>query len=156
MENFHPIAWQTYDHDHHPKSTDWYWAFGIVIALGTTLSFFSNNWLLGIIISLGGSMLFYLSHQTPEVIDIEVNPEGIVVDNNIYRFEKIAAFHFHPVREHVHLLFLTAGRIPQLHYYAIDEGVDIEELYRILEARIEEDETLTEPWINRLLVWLGL
>ena len=50
MESDMLISWEVPAYEHRPKTSDWYWALGIIAVSGSVAAFFLGNFLFGVLI----------------------------------------------------------------------------------------------------------
>jgi hypothetical protein len=59
------MVWSVITHEHRERTTDWYWALGLVAIAGAVASVFFGNTLLAIIILLGAGSIGFLAIRGP-------------------------------------------------------------------------------------------
>lgn len=86
------IAWEAPEHRHIEKTSDWYWALGIVAITAASVSIILNNVLFGMVILLGSSTMVVFAHRHPKHIVFEVSVRGIRVGNTLYPYGTLNSF----------------------------------------------------------------
>ncbi len=86
------ISWSVLTHEHTDRSTDWYWAFGIIAIVGIAVSIYFLNIFLAIILSIGVTTLIILTVRGPREHDVHLTPRGIDIDGTLYRYPTIHSF----------------------------------------------------------------
>ena len=86
------ISWQTQEYVHKPKNQDWFWTVGIISAAATVTSIIFGNILFALVIVAGVFVLMLHAVRRPEVIHVEVNNRGVMVNKNLYLFESLKSF----------------------------------------------------------------
>src|SRR3989338_6162006 len=59
------LEWEGREYDHNPKSTDWYWALGIIAVAGTVASVLFGNYLLALLIIIAAVALAFHAAKRP-------------------------------------------------------------------------------------------
>lgn len=86
------FSWNTLEYEHREKSTDWYWALGILIVIGAVTAFITKNFLFGVLLLLGGFLLGLFAGKKNPPISIEISQQGILINNDLIGFNAITAF----------------------------------------------------------------
>jgi hypothetical protein len=148
------IAWEAPEHHHFEKSTDWYWAMGIIaIASAVTMIIFGNA-LFGIAILLAGAATALISSRPPRMVPYAVNLRGIRVGDRLYPYSTIRCFFLdeeHP--RNIQLLVESKHHFTPLMVIPVPDDV-VDEVEYILESKLPE-EHLEEPLGHKLLEFLG-
>ena len=150
------IVWEVEEYNHREKGADWYWALGIIALLGAALAVIYDDVLFAVIIVIGGSMLGYYAMRPPEIIEIAIGDEGIMVRDYLYPFEKLKGFN---VEEHLlgSYLLIESSRavLPVISIPLPSEGLDFDSLRHLLRTKIREKTKLTEKNSHRIMEHLG-
>lgn len=140
------LSWEAHSHEHVERSTDWYWALGVLAVSGATISILLNNPLFAVIIMLGAVSLGILASRPPRAYLIQIDPRGITVDDNLYLFRSLESFWIDTeTRDDVpHLIVSSRGVLaPQLILPLI--GVDANQVQEFLLRYLEEKEQYESP-----------
>jgi hypothetical protein len=86
------LIWDTLEHHHGERSSDWYWALGIIAVAVAVLCIIFGNILLAIFILLGAFTGAINIAREPKLITVELNPKGIIVENTLYTYQSLASF----------------------------------------------------------------
>lgn len=115
-ELFSPISWQAPTHEYAERSTDWYWALGVLALAAAVLAIFLGNILLAVIIGLSSFIVGFLAMKEPRMCDIEVNDKGIRIDTNLYPYRSLKSFAIDDEsRERAQLIVMTTSLLnPEL------------------------------------------
>ena len=92
VEQTSGLSWNVMTHEHQPRSTDWYWALGLLAVLGGAISLYLNDVLLMLILLLGAGSLGFLTARGPREHAIHIDPRGVTVDGTMYPYAGIHAF----------------------------------------------------------------
>jgi len=148
------ISWDTPERHYTEKSSDWYWAVGIVSFTAAALAFMFGQVIFGILIVVSAVALTLYASVAPRIIHVEINDRGIIVDKTLYPFLHLESFwidpHYYPSK-----IILKSHKtfMPYLHVH-IHDDVDPEEVRRILLTYIAETEH-EEPLSVKLMERLG-
>ena len=86
------FSWDTVEYEHREKSTDWYWALGILTVVGSAIAFLTKNLLFGFLILMGGFLVGIFASKRPDPLSIEISTHGIMVNGKLFYFKDIAGF----------------------------------------------------------------
>lgn len=87
-----PIRWQVLEYDPRQSNPDWIWGLGLIMVVGIILSLLFGNFLFAIIILLGGVILISYARRQPELIDYEINTEGVRAGHRFYPYTQLDSF----------------------------------------------------------------
>lgn len=109
------LSWQAAEYEHKKKSTDWYWAVGIL-----TIGFFGvaivfENVLFSILVLLAGFAIALYGAKPPRMVSFVLSVEGIRIQNRVYPYESLKSFwiFYHP--EHVKELSIESQKLIMPH-----------------------------------------
>ena len=148
------ISWEIAEYNHREKSPDWFWALGVVAIAGAAIAFVFSDPLFGILIILSAIILGYYAYREPNIIQIAINEDGVLVKNYLYPFTTIKGF---AIDEHElgnHLLIETSREFTPVISIALPESLDTDGLYDLLIEKIPE-KPLKESNSHRILEHLG-
>jgi hypothetical protein len=148
------ITWEGPEHHHIEKGNDWYFAlFIIVIALCIVAVMFGNA-LFAMVIGLAGGALALSASKRPAIIPYGVTVRGVRIDDRLYPFPTLAAYHIDEEDPRGPQLLLRAKRslMPLLVLPLPSEYIDdIEDLLR---EQLPQEE-LEEPLLLKVLELFG-
>jgi hypothetical protein len=148
------LLWHAPTHEGTPRSTDWFWALGIVALSGAILSVLLGNILLAIIILLGAFMLGLLAARPPRDCEVELSPAGVRIDHSLYPYRSLRSFWVAEEEGRLpHLILSTSSLIdPQLVIPVLhDDAMRVREYLR---PRLKEEEQ-QESFFSRVGEALG-
>ena len=154
MEQIRGITWEALEHDHGEKTSDWFWALGIVTAGATIASILFGNTLLGLVILISGAVMTILSMREPKVIPYAVTQRGIRIEDKLYPYSTLESYFIEEEDPKGPLLLVKSEKtlMPLLVMPIPDEYID--EIEIILAGRLPE-EHLEEPLANKILDFFG-
>ena len=136
------LEWEGREYDHNPKSSDWYWALGIIAVAGIVASVLFSNYLLAILIIIATVSLALHAAKEPPLHRFNLVERGIVIGDDLHSFERMTSF---SVLEDVN------GELPPMlsikteswfspHHIIPLAGVDVDRVYDYFLRHVDEDE----------------
>ena len=104
------FSWNTYEYEHREKSTDWYWALGILVVVGAVIAFINKNLLFGFLILLGGLMIGLFAGKENNPLEIEISQRGVRINGETIDFNSISGFWLYRTHTGVRKLILKTNR----------------------------------------------
>jgi hypothetical protein len=147
------IGWSAPEHYHYEKSSDWYWAVGIITATGAVLAFIFGQIIFGIFIIVAAVTLCLHAATTPRLVRYEINDRGVVINNVLYPFLSLESFWIDTLHPEPKILIKSQKMFMPIISVPIEE-VDPEDVRTILLHYIAETEHI-EPFTQKLLEVLG-
>lgn len=86
------IEWEGREYDHDPKSSDWYWALGIIAVAGSIASLLFGNFLLAILIIIAAVAIALHAAKEPPVHTFRLVDDGLVVGEDLHPYERMHSF----------------------------------------------------------------
>ncbi len=148
------IRWEAPEHHHFEKSTDWYWALGIITIAGSVTMIIFGNALFGVGIFLAGTVTALVSSRPPRMVQYSVGLRGVRINERLHPYSTLERFFLdedHP--RNVQLLIESKDGLIPLMVIPVPDDI-VEEIEYMLETRLPE-EHLEEPLGHRLLEFLG-
>ncbi len=133
--------WDALEYDHLEKTTDWYWALGIIVVVGTILCIIAHNYLLALVLVMGGGMIGYYANEKPRPIHVELSERGMKLDQNLYTYDTMGNFWMHTDHKNRKRLTVITGRkiLPQTSL-TLPDTIPPVELREYLSQYLEEKE----------------
>ena len=154
MNDIRAITWDAPEHHHIEKGSDWYWALGVLTVGAVVAALFFGNTLFALLLGLGGFVLGITAAREPATIEFAVTVRGIRMDDRLYPYSTLQSYHIDeddPVGPQ--LLVRSERMFMPLLVLPIPEQY-IDDIEDILREKLPEEE-LEEPFINKLLEFLG-
>lgn len=147
------ISWRTSAHEKQDRTSDWYWALGIIGICGAVASVLWGNILFAVIIALAALSIGVLAARIPREHDVHIDSRGVIVDGDLYPYESLHSFWIAGGREVPRLYLSTTGIVHPHLVLGIREPAQVEEVYHYLSQFIEEEEkhsigTLAAEWFG--------
>ncbi|MDO8518041.1 MAG: hypothetical protein Q7S26_01995 [bacterium] len=134
------ITWHVQTHEHRERSSDWYWALGLLALAGAGASVFFGNILLAIILVVGAGSIGLLAARGPREHAVKIDKRGVSLDGTLYLYPAIQSFW---VEEEVGepTLFLTTNSIVMPHVSVpLDNAAHAGQVRAYLRRYVEEEE----------------
>lgn len=147
------IQWKDYEYNHREKSSDWFWAVGIIAFSAVITAVIFNNIIFAIFIVLSAFTLSLYAARKPSLINMELNPKGIIVGKHIYFYSTIEKFCVTEKRGGA--IIILKSKKPILPYVTIlARETDPKKIRGYLSRHIDEEE-MTEPLAQSIMEYLG-
>lgn len=148
--------WEGREYDHNPKSTDWYWALGIVGVAATIASILFGNYLFALLIIIATAALALHAAKEPPLHRFRLTEQGIVIGDELHPFELMVSFsvledvegEFPPMVSIKNESWLSPHLIIPL------AGVDADMVYAYFLEHVDEDEH-KHSFSDLVAAWLG-
>ncbi len=85
-------TWQGLEHEHNPKSADWYWALGIMTIASVIASILFGNYLLVLVIIAAATTLSLHHAKEPPLRTFHLFEHGIAIDEEFFPFRDMLSF----------------------------------------------------------------
>ncbi len=149
-----PISWMASEHRHSEKSSDWFWALGILAVAGAIIALLFANVLFALLITVAATTLALLVAQPAQEISFSVTERGVLVNDTLYPYQLLKAFYIDEETEHGTLLIIDARRMLMPHLI-IPLPAEYIEPVRTLIANFLPEEELHEPAAQQILEIFG-
>ena len=147
------ISWSAPEYEERERSSDWFWALGIIAVTAALTAIIYRNYFFAILILLSGGLLYMFAHKSPEWIDYELTEKGLRIKARLYLYENI--FSFWVQRGEKPLLFVKTERffIPIISI-PINADLAPEIREKFLEKDVPEEE-MVEHVSEKIMDFLG-
>lgn len=149
-----PFVWETSEYHHTPKTSDWFWALGIVAAACVFISVLLGNILFAIFIALAAFAISLYAARRPKAIKVEINSKGVRVNDTIFPFAHIQGFAL-SIDARSPALVLTMQKVLMPHVLIPLGETDPEDIRTLLSPRLKEGH-YEEPISIKLFDAFGL
>jgi hypothetical protein len=118
-ENEEPsFSWKAPEYEHEEKHPRWYILMGGILLAVIIYALVTNSLLMAITFILIGMLGYIYAEREPRMIQMEINSDGIQVDNYFYKYEDLKSFWiFYEVEENIKLLSFHSKKtfLPHIH-----------------------------------------
>lgn len=87
-----PFIWEEHEYYFQEKTSDWYWAVGIIGVSIAILAIIFNNTLFAVLVLLSTFALSLFASKEPKVVRFEINKSGILIANTLFPFGTLDSF----------------------------------------------------------------
>lgn len=148
------IEWEAHEYEHKERSSDWFWAAGIItVALALAAMIFGNA-IFGILILISAFALALYINRPPENVHISIAEGGIQRDRIFYPFSTLSGFWIDTDHPHKKVILRSKKTLMPLIVIPLSDDVDTEKLRDLLlRHMIEEYHSI--PLMEKVLEYLG-
>lgn len=150
------FEWEGKEHEHNPKSADWYWALGILAAASAIASILFGNYLLAVLVIVATGTFALHSAKVPPTHRFRLTEQGLLIGDDLHPFDKMLSF---SVLEDIE------GKLPPLlsikteswhspHLVIPLENVDADAVYEYFLDHVDESEH-KHSFSDLVAAWLG-
>ena len=146
------LEWSALEYEERERSTDWFWALGVIVFAGSASAVIYNNYFFATIIIISGILLGFFAKKKPDMVFCELNEQGLKIRNRLYPYENIKSFWVQKSKNAVGLsqlkpiLFIKSDRIVMPIITVPIEESHTEEIRSImLELNVTEEEMKEHP-----------
>ena len=149
------FSWDTYEYEHREKSTDWYWALGILVIVVAFIAFINQNLLFGFLVLMGGFMVGLFARQKNQPLSIEISDYGVMINNQLINYASINGFWLYQnLLGTKKLILKTTKNISPIISIPIPNDLPVVDLHTFLIKHIPEQE-LQESFVDLLSENIG-
>ncbi len=148
------IIWKAYEHQHSEKSTDWFWALGIVAVSSAIVALLFKNFLFALLILVGSCTMALLAKKPARELTFSLSKRGITIEDSLYPYQMLVAFWIHGRDTENPTLIIDARKFMTPHLIAELDPADTEKIHAYLSEYLPEEE-IHEPFLQRLLEMFG-
>lgn len=147
------LEWDAHEYEHKVRSSDWFWAMGIITISAAVASIIFGNIIFAILILVAVFSLSLFINRPPESIHVVIDENGITRGHVRYPYKTLHSFWIdedHPHRKIIlrsHKLLMPLIIVPMA-------DTDAEKLRHTL-ARYIPEEFQSLPFTEKLLEYLG-
>ncbi len=92
------VDWRIKEPDSTPKTTEWFWALGILAFALIVFSILLKNYLLTIILALTIFIIYSSKNKKPELINFRLDNDGLYIEHKFYPYDSFKSFWIFPAR----------------------------------------------------------
>ena|SRR3989338_1190873 len=148
-----PIIWETPEYAYRERSTDWYWAVGIIAVSMAVTSILFNNVLFAIFIALSFFTLMLYAKRKPLTLQIKIDERGIQVGHVKYPYSTIESFWVED-RFGEDKIIMKSKKLTMPYIVISIEDAEVDAVRDHLKKFLPEEEH-TEPLARRVMEYLG-
>lgn len=92
MDANEKLQWSALEYEDKERSSDWFWAFGIIVVTSSIAAIIFGDYFLTALIILSAVLLAFFAKKKPDMISYELNNRGLKIGNNLYLYESMKSF----------------------------------------------------------------
>jgi hypothetical protein len=154
MAVMEPLIWQAYEYERRTKTSDWYWAIGILTIGGVVTAAVLGNLLFSVFILIAGFTIALHGTHEPHLATFEVNRHGILVDAVLYPYQSLRSFWVEDREGPRDMLIIRSQKMFMTHVALPIEGVP-PLLVREHLLEFLPEEHMREPLVHKLVDHFG-
>ena len=148
------IEWQAHEHEYKERSSDWFWAVGIVAFSIAAVSVIFGNIIFGILVLTGTFAMALFINREPSVINVRVDERGITKDRTHYPYESLESFWIDTDHSHPKILLRSQKFFIPLIIVPLGDETDEERLESTL-LQFLTHRHHQMPFVERLIEYIG-
>lgn len=118
-QNDEPVfQWEAHEYEYIEKHPKWYWIMGIALLAIIVYAIITNSILMAITFIMIGMLGYVYAEREPKMIQMEINPEGVIADKIMYEYDDLKSFWiFYEVEAGFKVLSLHSQKtfLPHIH-----------------------------------------
>lgn len=147
------LSWRTHEYFHTPKTADWYWIVGTITLSIALIAIILNNVIFAVLIIVSSFTLSLFASKRPDIIDIEINNSGVIVNRDLYGYKDLESFWIETEDGNPRII-IKSKKLFMPYISIFIEDVHPDDIHALLSAHLEE-ERHSEPLLEKLLIYLG-
>ncbi len=148
------IEWDAHSYEHKERSSDWFWAVGIVVISLAVASIILGNIIFGILIIVCAFSLSLFINRPPENIHVTIDEVGITRGNLRYPFDTLHSFWIDEEHSHKKIILRSQKTFMPLIIVPLGDEANVEKIHQTLSERLDEH-YYPLPFVEKLLEYLG-
>lgn len=92
MNEEEKISWSALEYEEKTRSTDWFWALGVIVVAISITAIIYSNYFFAILVILSGILLGFFAIKKPEMVSYELNKKGLKIKTRLFPYDTIKAF----------------------------------------------------------------
>ncbi|MBI5456258.1 hypothetical protein HY969_00800 [Candidatus Kaiserbacteria bacterium] len=150
-----PLRWSAYEHEHIERTSDWFWALGIIAVCAALTSVLFGNILFALLIVVAASVIALIARTPPDLHDFEISERGIRAGDALHTYSDIISFWVETEAEDDPLLLVDTTKFMAPNLVIPLGGIDPEHVRAYLRERVDEV-PMKEPMAHKILEFFGL
>jgi len=153
-----PIIWEAWEYEDRERSTDWYWAMGIIAFSVFLITIILGNYVFALMLAVCAFALYAISRNKPRRVEIELNHRGLRIENEFWLYSDLRSFWVEDndhgnTGVHSRLYFRPRGAVAPLLIISLENAQPQEIRNYLLHLLLEEEHV--EPVAHRIMHFLG-
>ena len=148
------VEWDAHEYEHKERSSDWFWAVGIIAFAIAIISVIFGNIIFAILILVGAFALSLFANRPPEITHVIVNEIGVARGKVLYPYSTLVSFWIDMEHPHKKIILRSEKMFMPLIIVPLNDEVNADELHEKLSQFLSE-EFHSLPFVERMLEYFG-
>lgn len=148
------MEWEAHEYNHRERSSDWFWAVGIIAVSIAVASVIFGNIIFGLLVLIGTFALSLFANRPPNVFRVTIDEWGITRDKIRYPYSALESYWIDTEHPHKKIILRSEKLFMPLIIVPLSDETDVEALRENL-SRFLPEEFHSIPLIERVLEYLG-
>ena len=149
------LRWSAYEHEHVERSSDWYWAVGVVAISVAVTSVLFRDFFFALLILLAAVTLALIARRPSDIAEFEISDKGIRINGTMHRYDEVLAFWVEDDHQGRPYLLIDTTKWLSPNLVLPIEHIDPALVRAFLKERVEE-RFMKESPAHRILEFFGL
>ena len=147
------IEWETHEYEFRHKTSDWYWAVGVITLSIAIAAVLYKNILFAIVVVVGGFVLAVHASKHSQIVHYELNRRGAAIGKTLYPFDSIETFWIEDRDDNPRILLKSKKFF--MPYIIMPLGAVMPETAHAHLAHYLTEEEHVEPPFQKFMEYLG-
>lgn len=148
------MEWDAHEHEHKERSSDWFWAMGIITISVAVVSVIFGNIIFAIFLLTAVFALALFINKVPETVHVIVDERGITRDRIHYPYSTLMTFWIDAEHSHPKILLSSEKIFMPLIVVPLNLDINLEQLAENLSEHLSE-KYHTLPFVEKVIEYLG-
>lgn len=146
--------WDAHEYEHKERSSDWFWAVGILSISVAVAAVIAGNIILGVLVLVAAFALSIFVGRPPRDIHVAIDEKGIRRGGVLYPYSTLESFWLDTEHPHKKIILKSEKVLMPLIVVPLGDEVDVDGLHENLSSVLKE-EFHSLPFVERILERLG-
>ena len=148
------IEWDAHEYEHKERSSDWFWAVGIVSISVAIASVILGNIIFAILVLVSVFALSIFANRPPSTLHVVVDDKGITRGKVRYPYQTLQSFWIDTDHPHKKIILRSDKLLMPLIIVPLNDEIDEGQLREKL-SKVLSEEFHNLPFVERILEYLG-
>ena len=148
------VEWDAHEYEHKERSSDWFWAVGIVSVSVAIASVILGNIIFAILVLVSVFALSIFTNRPPSTLHVIVDDKGIIRGKVRYPYQTLQSFWIDMDHPHKKIILRSEKLLMPLIIVPLNDEIDEGQLREKL-SKVLSEEFHNLPFVERILEYLG-
>jgi hypothetical protein len=148
------IEWDAHEYEHKERSSDWFWAVGIISVSVAVTAVILGNIIFGILVLISAFALSLFANRLPSTIHMIVDEKGVTRDKILYPYPTLKSFWIDTEHPHKKIILRSEKMFMPLIVIPLGDETLVEKIHENLSSMLSE-EFHSLPFVEKILEYLG-